>query len=693
MEPAIQATAENSPVRSLTISDDSISGSEQADRIVALGGIDAIAGLGGHDWLAGNTQNDVLNGNQGNDTLYGGQDDDRLYGGDGDDWLLGNLGVDVLIGDRGSDSLAGGSENDSLFGNTQADVLNGNQGSDTLYGGQDDDTLHGGADSDRLFGDMGADELYGDAGTDTLTGGSGRDRFVLSEASGGFEAATADVITDFTDEVDFFQLEGGLSFNQLEVTAGTGELSGDTVIRELGRGRYLAVVSGIDPSAITSTDFEATTPTEEGESTVSFAQETVQVDENAGNATVTVERSGDPISEVVVNYNTGSGGTATAGSDFQAVSGSLTLDVGESSATFTVPINDDSEVEPDESIEVQLTKSTGVPLGDRATATVTIVDDDSDTGDTDDTDGTEDTDNSDGTSDGDNTDGTDNTNDSDDTSNSDGDNTGGTDNTNDSDDTSNSDGDNTDGTDNTNDSDDTSNSDGSTGSDSAVEPVVSVNSDNRVNFSGVDTSNEQAVAALNGPSVTIDNSSLYIGYEQVSTNNQNPILVRYTDGELAWERTDYEVSNDDSQGYGLLWDGTDNFYAIFSATGTQGQPEDDFREFASNGWLSSYGQGGGAEVSIIAKVNPENGNITNATFLSAVLSNGNSNTLTVTDLSLNGENLVVQAESFFSPRKTDTTAMENTGSDTSSPFDYEIEFTPDLSTAVRAEAPGFQEPS
>jgi hypothetical protein len=54
---------------------------------------------------------------------------------------------------------------------------------------------------------------------------------------------------------------------------------------------------------------------------------------------------------------------------------------------------------------------------------------------------------------------------------------------------------------------------------------------------------------------------------------------------------------------------------------------------------------------------------------------------------------VVQAESFFSPRNTDTTAMENTGEDTESPFDYEIEFTPDLSTAVRAEAPGFQETS
>lgn len=81
---------------------------------------------------------------------------------------------------------------------------------------------------------------------------------------------------------------------------------------------------------------------------------------------------------------------------------------------------------------------------------------------------------------------------------------------------------------------------------------------------------------------------------------------------------------------------------------------------------------------------------TDATFLSAILNNGNSNSLVVTDLFLNGDNLVVNASSYFSPHKVDTTAMENTGTDTNSPFDYEIEFTSDLTTAVRAEAPGFQ---
>ncbi|MGC9503252.1 Calx-beta domain-containing protein [Baaleninema sp.] len=223
--------------------------------------------------------------------------------------------------------------------------------------------------------------------------------------------------------------------------------------------------------------------------------------------------------------------------------------------------------------------------------------------------------------------------------------------------------------------------------DDGTNPVSSVG--DTVNFGGVDVTDEAAVAALNGPSVTVGDTTLYIGYEQVSSNNRDPRLVSFTNGVQNWYRTDYEVTGDDGTGVGLLWDGGNNLYGVFTATGTQGSPSEDFREFATDGWLTSYGQGGGAKVSIVAKIDPATGDVSDATFVSALLSNGNSNTLNVTGLSFNGSNVVVEAQSFFSPRRTDTTAMENTGSDTSSPFDYEIEFTPDLTSAVRAVAPGF----
>lgn len=219
------------------------------------------------------------------------------------------------------------------------------------------------------------------------------------------------------------------------------------------------------------------------------------------------------------------------------------------------------------------------------------------------------------------------------------------------------------------------------------DPVSSVGSS--VNFAGVDTTNEAAVRALGGPSITVENTTLYIGYEQVTSNNQDPRLVSFTNGVRDWYRTDYEVTNDDGTGTGLVWDGTtDSLYASFTSTGSQGTPDQDFREFATDGWLRSYGPGGGAKVSILARIDPATGDVLDATFISAILSSGNSNTLSVTNLGLDGDNVVVSASSFFSPRRTDTTAMQQTVSG-GSPFDYTIEFTPDLSTAVRAEAPGF----
>lgn len=224
-------------------------------------------------------------------------------------------------------------------------------------------------------------------------------------------------------------------------------------------------------------------------------------------------------------------------------------------------------------------------------------------------------------------------------------------------------------------------------SSSLPDPAVSVG--DSVNFRNVDVTDEAAVRALGGPSVSVGDTTLYIGYEQVGGNNQDPRLVSFTNGVQNWYRTDYEVTGTDGRGVGLLWDGANALYGVFTVDGTQGSPDDDFREFARDGWLESYGAGGGAKVSVVMRIDPQTGDPTNATFISAILSNGNSNTLQVTDLALDGDNLVVNAQSFFSPRRTDTTSMENTGSDTDSPFDYTVEFTSDLSTAVRAEAPGF----
>ncbi len=78
--------------------------------------------------------------------------------------------------------------------------------------------------------------------------------------------------------------------------------------------------------------------------------------------------------EVTVSYAT-SGGTATAGDDFTAASGTLAFTTNETSKTVSVATTDDSDDEEDETFTLTLSSPAYTTLGD-STATGTIEDDD-----------------------------------------------------------------------------------------------------------------------------------------------------------------------------------------------------------------------------------------------------------------------------------------------------------------------------
>jgi hypothetical protein len=100
------------------------------------------------------------------------------------------------------------------------------------------------------------------------------------------------------------------------------------------------------------------------------------VNEDAGSQTITVLRTGGSTGTVTVQYSTGSG-SAISGSDFQAVSGTLTFLNGEVSKTFLVPILNDGAHENTESFNVSLSNPTGgATLTAPNSATVSILDDD-----------------------------------------------------------------------------------------------------------------------------------------------------------------------------------------------------------------------------------------------------------------------------------------------------------------------------
>lgn len=69
-------------------------------------------------------------------------------------------------------------------------------------------------------------------------------------------------------------------------------------------------------------------------------------------------------------------GTATAGSDYVAASGTLTLAIGESTKTVTVTVNGDTTVEPDETLTIGLSAAVGATLAD-ASGAGTLENDDS----------------------------------------------------------------------------------------------------------------------------------------------------------------------------------------------------------------------------------------------------------------------------------------------------------------------------
>ncbi|MEM8809225.1 MAG: DUF4114 domain-containing protein [Cyanobacteria bacterium P01_G01_bin.38] len=203
------------------------------------------------------------------------------------------------------------------------------------------------------------------------------------------------------------------------------------------------------------------------------------------------------------------------------------------------------------------------------------------------------------------------------------------------------------------------------------------------------SNSEAEIQASGAQQLTLDGQRIYIGTDQRSANNQDPIIASF--GSQSWVNTDYEFTGTDGRGVGLAWTGS-NLYAVFTVDGTQGTPEQDFRRKSKNAttlWLRSYGQGGSRKVSVIGQIDLATGELVSAAYLSAILSDGDSNTLTVNDIGTNDEgNLVVQAQSYFAPRQPDGKAMTQvtTGN---SPFAYTIEITPDLKRVTKTSAVGW----
>jgi len=199
---------------------------------------------------------------------------------------------------------------------------------------------------------------------------------------------------------------------------------------------------------------------------------------------------------------------------------------------------------------------------------------------------------------------------------------------------------------------------------------------------------ETTLIDLGVASVSFGDTTIYIGTNQVSANNQDPIVASFTNGIQDWVQS-YDSSNIDGRGVGLLWDETSaSLYGVFTADGGS-NGSNTFGAATQGGWLSSYGGGGGSKASVLLKLNPETGSAEAGTYVRAELTGGNTNTVNPTGLDLINNQVVFFGDSFFTPLDIDQEPFDNKEPSANSPFPYRVVFTADLSQAVSAEAIGW----
>jgi len=107
-----------------------------------------------------------------------------------------------------------------------------------------------------------------------------------------------------------------------------------------------------------------------------FTKATYAIVEGTPNLTVTVVRGGNAtgVGPITVQYTTVDG-TATAGSDYSAVTGTLNFPEGTFSQTSTIPIVDDQNREGTEQFSIKLSEPTGeVDLASPTVAVINITD-------------------------------------------------------------------------------------------------------------------------------------------------------------------------------------------------------------------------------------------------------------------------------------------------------------------------------
>jgi hypothetical protein len=172
---------------------------------------------------------------------------------------------------------------------------------------------------------------------------------------------------------------GNLTFSNAPAIDPSGKLTYTPAANTSGTATFSVVAtdsgSGIAPNINQSSPITFTI-TVNGGGSLQFSNTTYGVSENAGPAVLTITRTGGSSGLATVQIAS-SDGTAIAGSDYTALSQTVTFNDGETTKNVNLPIIDDLLNEPDETVNLTLSNVTGSgQLGTPATAVLTIMNDD-----------------------------------------------------------------------------------------------------------------------------------------------------------------------------------------------------------------------------------------------------------------------------------------------------------------------------
>ena len=275
----------------------------------------------------------------------------------------------ATIGD-GDYNAANGTINFAAGDTSKQFTVTGN--GDTKYEANETFSVNLSGASNATIGDAtGVGTLTNDDNPPTISindvtqaeGNSGTTAFTftvsLSQASGlpasvNYNTAngSADAGSDYTTASGTINFAAGTTSQQITV-----DVNGDTTVE----GDETFTVNLNSPVQATILDGQGLGTIEEDDQRLSISN--VTVDEDAGNATFTVSLTGASSQTVSVNYGTANG-SAIAGSDYTATSGTLNFTPGQTSKTIDVPITDDSLDENTETFTVNLSSPVNAGIDD-----------------------------------------------------------------------------------------------------------------------------------------------------------------------------------------------------------------------------------------------------------------------------------------------------------------------------------------